>query len=192
MNLKQEKKGLSMETNESILKRQVLALDTRKRSGVVKDICIDAKKRAVASLIVTSSTTGSSLALPFDKTLAIGDTFITVQESSSMVSTGTPDAKAALADNFKLLGLEVYSCTGNLLGTVQSYEFDNVYGTITKIILDQKTSFVAEQFEFFAPEFVFVNNGEATAEEYRKGKAPRKKAAKRAPAKRTARKTTRK
>lgn len=173
-----------METNESILARQVVAFDSQKKIGAVKDIHIDMDARAVKSFVVTSATTKTSLMLPFEKTVAIGDTFITVKEQSYLLPSDPAGSSKNRVQEYKLIGLEVYSHTGNLLGTVQSYEFDEVYGAITKVSIDPKTFFTAEQFTFFATEMVVVNDGTLTAEDYRKGKGPRKKAAKKPAARR--------
>lgn len=182
-----------METNESILTREIVAIDDRKRLGKLKDLCVDCDTRAVSHYVVNSSTTNTALVLPFEKSLAVGDTFMTIQSREDLLPSSDAEAKSIIDEGFRLIGVEVFSKTGNRLGSVESYEFDPTYGLVTKIILGKRTSYTAETFVFFAPDFIFIDDGEATASELRTGtkakskkksgakmltKAPRKAAAK--------------
>ena len=160
-----------METNESILVRNVVGLDDRRVIGKMRELRVDCDTLAVSHYIVASATTNAPLALPFDRALAIGDTFVTVQSRENFLAASDPEAQALIADGFKLVGVEAYSRTGNKLGTVATYDFDPVYGTVTSVTLDDGTVFAADTFVFFAPEFVFVDNGAKTAAELRAGVA---------------------
>lgn len=158
-----------METNESILTREIVSIDDRKRLGKMKELRVDCDAFAVSHYIINSTTTNAPLVLPFDKSLAVGDTFITIQKRGDFLSTSDGTAKAVIDNGFRLLGVDVFSRTGNKLGTVESYDFDPTYGLITKINLGKDESFAADSFVFFAPEFVFVDDGGATAAELREG-----------------------
>lgn len=158
-----------METNESILVRNVVGLDDRRVIGKMRELRVDCDTLAVSHYIVASATTTAPLVLPFDRALAIGDTFVTVQSRENFLPASDSDAQALIAGGFKLAGVEVYSRTGDKLGTVATYEFDPVYGTVTSVVLDNGTTFAADTFVFFAPEFVFVDNGSKTAAELRAG-----------------------
>lgn len=158
-----------METNESILVRNVVGLDDRRVIGKMRELRVDCDTLAVSHYIVASATTTAPLVLPFDRALAIGDTFVTVQSRENFLPASDSDAQALISGGFKLAGVEVYSRTGDKLGTVATYEFDPVYGTVTSVVLDNGTTFAADTFVFFAPEFVFVDNGSKTAAELRAG-----------------------
>ena len=160
-----------METNESILVRNVVGLDDRRVIGKMRELRVNCDTLAVSHYIVASATTNAPLALPFDRALAIGDTFVTVQSRENFLVASDPEAQTLIADGFKLVGVEAYSRTGNKLGTVATYDFDPVYGTVTSVTLDDGTVFAADTFVFFAPEFVFVDNGAKTAAELRAGVA---------------------
>lgn len=155
-----------METNETILTRKAVGLDDRKALGKVSDLRVDCDTLGVCHYIVSSASTNSSLVLPFEKALAVGDTFMTVQSRSDFLPL-LDEALGIVNDGFKLFGSEVYSKTGNRLGIVVSYGFDPVFGKVTELVLDSKATFAADQFVFFSPEFVFVDDGERTAVELR-------------------------
>lgn len=156
-----------METNESILVRDVVGLDDRRVIGKMRELRVNCDTLAVSHYVVASATTTSPLVLPFDSALAVGDTFITVQSRENFLSSASPEAQELVTDGFKLIGVDVFSRTGDKLGAVATYEFDPVFGTINNLTLDDGTVFDAAEFVFFAPEFVFVDNGAKTAAELR-------------------------
>lgn len=156
-----------METNESILTRKVVGLSDRKVLGKVNELRIDCDTLAVSHYVVVSGSTNAQLVLPLASALSVGDTFLTVQSREEFLGSGTAGERAVVQEGYKMLGVEVYSRTGNKLGTVQSFEFDPVFGTVERVLLDDGVSFGAESFVFFAPEFVFVDDGGKTEAEMR-------------------------
>lgn len=72
-----------------------------------------------------------------------------------------------VSDANKLVGVEVYSRTGNTLGTVAAFDFDPIFGAIKSITLDNGSEFKSDVFLFFAPDFVFVDDGSKTAADLR-------------------------
>lgn len=75
--------------------------------------------------------------------------------------------KELVSDSNKLVGVEVYSRTGNTLGTVTAFDFDPVFGAIKSITLDNGSEFKSDAFLFFAPDFVFVDDGSKSAADLR-------------------------
>lgn len=167
-----------METNESILGRAVVAIGDRKQVGKVEDVCIDIDTRAVAGFMVQSVSTGSSLVLPFDQTLATGDTFITIEARDVLLALEAEEAKPALAEGFKLLGVDAFSRLGNALGPVAGYSYDTTYGTITEVTLEDGSTYAHDTFVFFAPDMIFIDDGGITAADERSGKKSKKPVAK--------------
>ncbi len=150
---------MSTETNESILTKGVVSIDDRKLMGKVKDLIIDCDACGVSHYIVSSSSTNTALVLPFDKSLAVGDTFMTIQSRADFLPTTDLTARGALDDNFDLVGLDVYSRAGNRLGVIKGFDIDTAFGAVTKIELEDGQAFEHDAFVFFAPEFVFVDDG---------------------------------
>lgn len=165
-----------METNESILTRSIVGLDERKVLGKMSSLRVDYDTQAVSHYIVLNASTNNAI--------ATGDTFITVQSYGSFVDANSPAAKELVSDSNKLIGVEVYSRTGNTLGTVAGFDFDPVFGAIKSISLENGQEFQSETFLFFAPDFVFVDDGSQSAEDLRQSAddAPAKKEPAAAPA----------
>lgn len=156
-----------METNETILSRGVVALDDRKILGKICDLRIDCEGTSVSHCVLKGNATNAQLIFAFEKTLGIGDTFATIQTRDDIMDAASPEAKALLDAGFKLVGVEVFSRSGNRLGKVGGFEFDSVHGDVTKIILDSNITFSRDKFVFFAPDFVFVEDGKPTAADLR-------------------------
>lgn len=110
-----------METNESILTRSIVGLDERKVLGKMSSLRVDYDTQAVSHYIVMNASTNNAIALPFENAIAVGDTFITVQSYGSFVDANSPASKELVSDANKLVGVEVYSRTGNTLGTVTAF-----------------------------------------------------------------------
>lgn len=156
-----------METNESILSRSIVGLDEHKVLGKMSGLRIDYDTQAVSHYLVLNASTNNTIALPFENVIATGDTFVTVQSYSSFVDANSPIAKELVSDTNKLIGVDVYSRTGNKLGAVAGFDFDSVFGAVKSISLDNGTDFQSDTFLFFAPDFVFVNDGSQSAEDLR-------------------------
>lgn len=162
-----------METNETVLTRRVVGINDRKVLGKISGLRVDCDTLGVSHYLVNSSSTGGSLVLPFEKALSVGDTFLTVRGRGDFLPASR-EVQAIVDEGYQPVGVEAFSKTGNRLGTVASFEFDPVFGAVTSLALDTGDVFASDQFVFFAPEFVFVDDGEKTAEELRGISAPEK------------------
>ena len=127
-----------METNESILTRSIVGLDERKVLGKMSSLRVDYDTQAVSHYIVMNASTNNAIALPFENAIAVGDTFITVQSYGSFVDANSPASKELVSDSNKLVGVEVYSRTGNTLGTVTA--FDSAPSRVSRSTMAQNSS----------------------------------------------------
>ena len=160
-----------METNESILSKGVVSLDDRKQMGSVRDTIIDCDAMGVSHYLVTSSSTGNVLVLPFEKSISVGDTFMTIQDRADFLANNDPAASAVLEGNFDLVGTKVYSVAGNFIGEVAAYDFDTSTGAVTRVSLVDGGEFTSDQYVFFSQDFVFVDDGTLTDAAKRAGAA---------------------
>ena len=156
-----------METNETILTREVVVIDSHKKIGSVKSLRVDCDSLSVSHYIINNEGTGTALVLPFEKALAVGDTFVTVQNRDDFLAANDTQSNKIIQEGYVLLNEAVFSKTGNKLSPVKSFEFDAVSGEVTKLLLEDRQSFSSDSFVFFTPEFVFIDDGALTAAELR-------------------------
>ncbi|MCL2749463.1 MAG: hypothetical protein FWE96_00415 [Coriobacteriia bacterium] len=160
-----------METNEAILARDVVIIDAHKKLGGIKALRVDCDKMAVSHYIINNESTGSTLVLPFEKALAVGDTFMTVQSRNDFLAADDAFSNKVIKEGYVLLKEQVFSKTGNKLSPVKGFEFDTVEGAVTKLELEDGSSYDADTFIFFSQDFVFIDDGAPTAPEQRASKS---------------------
>ena len=146
-----------METNKTILLREVVSIEDKKTIGAVKDLCVDSETGKVSHYIIGDSGRGSLSILPREKAVAVGDSFITIRKDSVLLSTDNKSGKSLVDDGFRLVGTEAYSDQGNRLGSVTAFEFDAKSGAITMITLSDGSEYAAGKILFFTPRYVFVD-----------------------------------
>jgi uncharacterized protein YrrD len=95
--------------------------------------------------------------LPREKVLAVGDTFVTIHTSSDLITADQKGAKEILSEKYNLVGLDVFSKTGDRLGIVEGFSFDAPTGKIQEFTMNDGTVFHSGSFLFFSPEYVFVD-----------------------------------
>ena len=156
--------GITIDATSRVVDRYEQAT---KDGGKMSSLRVDYDTQAVSHYIVMNASTNNAIALPFENAIAVGDTFITVQSYGSFVDANSPASKELVSDANKLVGVEVYSRTGNTLGTVTAFDFDPVFGAIKSITLDNGSEFKSDAFLFFAPDFVFVDDGSKSAADLR-------------------------
>ncbi|WP_283170091.1 PRC-barrel domain-containing protein [Curtanaerobium respiraculi] len=159
-----------MEITESILGRKVVALDDRKAVGSLKEIVVDCAQYRISHYVVEDEEAQVEMALPFNKVIAVGDTYMTIQDAAGLVSCAEMSTPYAVVESFDLLGLKAYSRAGNYLGTVKLYDIDPGTGALARIVLDGGGEYGKGSFVSLSPEFIFVDDGTATDADKRAGR----------------------
>lgn len=148
-----------METNRTILLREVISIEDRKPVGSIKDLCVDCDRSAVSHYVVGDASLASLRLLPCDKVIGVGNSFVTIGSEAVLLSPENRASKRLIEEGSRLVGTEVYSRMGDRVGSVSGYEFDTKTGRITRIDTNEGSSYVAEQVLFMSPDHVFVSDG---------------------------------
>ncbi len=149
-----------METNKTILMRDVVAIKDRKTVGSVKDLRIECESGAVSHYIIGDASLSTLAALPSTKVIAVGDTFVTIEGESVLMPAESRSTKSLLEEGCRLVGLEVFSRAGDRIGSVAGFTFDTKTGKIEQIDLGDEGIFTAESILFFSPSYIFVDDRE--------------------------------
>lgn len=147
-----------METNKSILMREVVSLEDRKTVGAVKDVLVDCDTQAISHYIIGDPTLTELSVLPKSRVLAVGDAFITITKENVLTPVENRGNQKLVEDGFRLIGTEVFSRAGNRVSIVEAYEFDTESGAIENITLADGQIFTSGQIIFFSPAYVFVDD----------------------------------
>ena len=147
-----------METNKTILLREVVSVKDRKTIGSITDLCVDAESASISHYVIGDIKAVEHKVLPREKVIAIGDTFATIQSESALLSSDSKAVKKLLEEGFRLVGTPVFSSGGNRLGAVTGFKFNSETGAIQEVSMGDKVSFSSDEIMFISPEYVFVNS----------------------------------
>lgn len=146
-----------METNKTILMREVVAINERKIVGVVMGMRVDCDSRVVSHFVVGDFEQGVSRLLPYREIRAVGDSFVTINKEAALMPPEGRSSKDLFENGCKLVDVEVFSGDGDRVGAVGGFKFDSKNGEITSITLNDGIEYLAPNILFFSPKFVFVD-----------------------------------
>ena len=155
---------MEMETNKTILMREVVSIGEKKTIGAVKDIIIDCDSTAVSHFVVTDFDNGMPRLLPYREIRAVGNTFVTINKEAAFLDRDSRPSKELFENGFKLVGIEVFSGDGDKLGTVSGYKFDPSNGKVVSITMNNDIEYSEQNVLFFSPKYVFVEASLADVE----------------------------
>lgn len=147
-----------METNKTILMREVVAIGEKKSVGAVRDVRVDCDSGVISHYIIADFNQAETHILPHEKVWAVGDTFITIGKEADFLPTEGHASKELTEKGCSIVGVEVYSKGGNRIGSVSGFEFDPEKGNIVSIILADGSKYLESEILFFSPRFIFVEN----------------------------------
>ena len=147
-----------METNKTILMREVVSIGERMTMGAVKDVCVDCEKGAVSHFVIGDFEHGAPRLLPYHEIRAVGDSFITINKEAVLLDPESRRSKEILENGCKLVGVEVFSGDGDRIGSVGGFEFEPKNGSISSITLSDGAEYPATNVLFYSPKYVFVES----------------------------------
>ena len=146
-----------METNKTILMREVVSIGEKKTVGAVKDILVDCDGRSVSHFVIGDFEHGAPRLLPYQEIRAVGNSFITIDKEANFLDPESRRSKELLENGCKLVGVEVFSGDGDRVGAIGGFNFDPKNGGISSVMLNDGTEYPAERVLFFSPKYVFVD-----------------------------------
>lgn len=124
--------------------------------GSAIDFMIDASTKKVCYIILQGSNGyfGNS-ALPVREVMGVGNDYIITSTLGNVKEL--TQLKELKESGFFILGTRVISCTGDALGAVADFSFDEKEGTIETIELDNDTVIAGDKIISFSGDLVFVD-----------------------------------
>lgn len=152
-----------MKKASQVIGLSVLGIAEGAVKGVSSDFILDAANKRVSCMMVSTSKgmLGSNL-LPIEKVRGIGKDYVTTDTLANVVNAFEyKDTLNIAQEGFYLLGAKVVNGTGNALGSVEDFVFDERTGAIMGITLDNGKAFEqADLIAFSGGNMVFVNEME--------------------------------
>lgn len=153
-----------MKKSSEVLGLKVMGIREGRESGVVQDIMVNAGAKSVEYLILKNSAGYEFRAVNLGDIVGIGVNYVvtgTVDNAKKLYESA--DILRAVEKGFFMLGATVLSSTGNILGAVKGFAFDEKTGFLSAVYLDNGAEYTAAQVASLAGNVVFVDESAAEA-----------------------------
>lgn len=147
-----------MKKSSEVIGLKVMGIKEGRECGVVSDIVINAGAKNAEYLILKNSAGYEFRAINLGDVVGIGVNYVV---------TGSVDNAKKLYESAEILriiekgffmpGATVLSSTGNILGTVKDFAFEDKTGALSIVYLDNGTEFDVTQVASLAGNVVFIN-----------------------------------
>ncbi|MEW6662680.1 MAG: PRC-barrel domain-containing protein [Bacillota bacterium] len=126
-----------MKNSRKMQSMPVVSLEDGNQVGKVKNLLLDATGKKVAGLVLDQKGLfKDSRVVPFDQIKSIGEHAITVDKSTRAERPANlPHLAKLMKEQVHLIGTQVITEEGNILGTVEEFFFDGNTGKITLLVL---------------------------------------------------------
>ncbi|HMM30394.1 MAG TPA: PRC-barrel domain-containing protein [Clostridia bacterium] len=147
-----------MKKSSEVLGLKVMGIKEGRESGIVQDIMINASAKSAEYLILKNSAGYEFRAINLGDVVGIGVNYVvtgTVENAKKLYESA--EILRTIEKGFFMLGSTVLSSTGNILGTVKDFAFDEKTGLISVINLDNGAEFALAQVASLAGNVVFID-----------------------------------
>lgn len=122
---------MELERYSGVIGLPVICSNNGKKVGNVKDLIFCPRNKEVRAFLLNGRSYDVAKKVVFlESVLNIGRDVIIIDENSNVISMKKPDYEKNFYDEGKILGLNVYSKSGQELGTVKDILFDQETGMV--------------------------------------------------------------
>ncbi|AHF08879.1 MULTISPECIES: PRC-barrel domain-containing protein [Dehalobacter] len=121
--------------SKKILSLPIISLKEGQQIGLVRNIVIDPKAKAVAALMVDpKGFFKEQRIIPYNRVVSIGENVITVStENQAEKATNLPDILELLKEKTAIIGTKVITASGKTLGIIEEFYIDTENGMISSL-----------------------------------------------------------
>lgn len=146
-----------METNKTILLREIISLEDRGSVGTITDLLVDYAKKKVSHFCVRDAQTNTLSYLAPGSIVSAGHPYITIKNKSVLIP-GNSTLTADIAKNEgSLLNIRMLSAQGDHVDFVKGFEFDPQSGEVSQLETYGSGMVAASSVLFFAKDYVCVD-----------------------------------
>ncbi|MEG2202518.1 MAG: PRC-barrel domain-containing protein [Christensenellaceae bacterium] len=147
-----------MKKSSEVLGLKVMGIREGLEEGVAQDFMIDSTTKKVEYLILKNSSGYGFRALKISDILGIGADYImtaTVENARKIYES--KDILEVIEKGFFMLGTTALSSTGDVIGRVTDFTFDEKSGALEDLVLDDGNEFSAKTIATLAGKMVFID-----------------------------------
>lgn len=144
-----------MKSSSQVTGLPLMGIEEGVEFGTVRDIVVDPQSKKVKSLILQGSKSGYDYReLLLADVIGIGKDYVITQSIENAVATGMNNAGMAL------LNVRTIASSGNVLGTIKDFVFNEKTGEIVSIQLDNGLEITGDSMLTLSNNLLFVNTGD--------------------------------
>jgi uncharacterized protein YrrD len=162
-----------MKKSSEVLGLRVIGIREGQENGVTQDFMIDTVSKNMKYLLLKSSVGYGFRVMKVGDIEAIGaDYVITSTVRNAINIFESKEIMEEVEKGYYILGATVLSSTGDIIGIVSDFSFDEKTGELETIMMDNGNEFGAEKIATLAGRMVFIDpRGEYTAQAVREASA---------------------
>lgn len=155
-----------MKKSSEVLGLKVMGIKEGRESGIVQDIMVNAGSKSAEYMILKNSAGYEFRAINLGDVVGVGVNYVvtgSVENAKKLYESA--DILRAVEKGFFMLGATALSSSGNILGSVKDFSFDEKSGSLHEIYLDNGAQFAVAQIASLAGSVVFIDeNAEAAVQ----------------------------
>ncbi len=147
-----------MKKSSEVLGLRVIGIREGMENGIAQDFMIDTESKKIKYLILKSSSGYGFRVMNVTDVEAIGaDYIITGSVENAINIYESKEIMEEIEKGFFILGTTVLSSSGNIIGTVSDFTFEEKTGEMDRVILNDGYEFSASNIATLAGKMVFIN-----------------------------------
>ncbi len=147
-----------MKKSSEVLGLRMMGIREGMENGIAQDFMIDTDSKLVKYLILKSSTGYGFRVMNVTDVQAIGADYIISESIDNAINIyESKEIMEEIEKGFFILGTTVLSSSGDIIGTVSDFSFDEKSGQMDVIMLDDGNEFAADKIATLAGKMVFVD-----------------------------------
>lgn len=153
-----------MKKSSEVLGLKVIGIREGIENGIAQDFMIDTESKKIKYLILKSSSGYGFRVMNVTDVEAIGaDYIITGSVENAINIYESKEIMEEIEKGFFILGTTVLSSSGNIIGTVSDFTFEEKTGEMDRIMLNDGHEFAASNIATLAGKMVFINEDGAVS-----------------------------
>lgn len=153
-----------MKKSSEVLGLKVIGIKEGAEKGIAQDFMLDASSKLVKYLVIKTNNGYVFRVMLVSDVVSIGADYVTTSTMSNVKSLyESQELMEEVEKGFFILGATVLSSSGDIIGAVEDFYFDEKTGVLETIFLNDGSELPAASITTLADKIVFVENSDMPA-----------------------------
>ena len=148
-------KDMIMKKTTQLLGLPIMGIKEGMQKGIVTDFMIDANTKKVKYLILREGKSYFFSVVKVEDIFGVGENFVTTPTIENIKALGNTESE--MMEAFYMEGTTAVSSNGNIIGTIESYDFDEKTGEIISLDLKDGGEIEGDKIATMANDMVFIS-----------------------------------